>query len=149
MTYLVSYCIYTAATVNVYEIKLSDKAISQAAAVKLSNSLRLLESEVKQTPGISRSISIIKDQLRTWDGDKVDSDAQEENLNRTYYETPELSSGHPHLAQSAQNIPWLLDPAIQDPISDYDFMDIGGGFQPSSFHWTLDNTWDINSYSAL
>jgi hypothetical protein len=66
MTYLVSYCVYTAATINVHEIKSPDESVSQAAATRLSVSLNVLESEARQTPGVRRSIDIIKRQLRSF-----------------------------------------------------------------------------------
>src|SRR5690348_7697738 len=67
MTFLVSYCIYTTATINVMEIKSTEEGDAAAAAVanRLSVSLKVLEQEVKQTPGIHRSVDIIKGQLRT------------------------------------------------------------------------------------
>lgn len=64
-TYLVSYCVYTAATIDVYDIKSHDEAAAAAAAGRLAITLKMLESEARQTPGIRRSIDIIKAQLRT------------------------------------------------------------------------------------
>ena len=66
MTYLVSYCVYTAATVNIEEIKSSSLHDKQNAAKRLAVTLKILESEVKQTPGIRRSVDIIRQQLRSW-----------------------------------------------------------------------------------
>lgn len=66
MTYLVSYCVYTAATVDVHEMKSLDTQRRQEATKRLAVSLQILESESRQTPGIRRSIDIIKRQLRTW-----------------------------------------------------------------------------------
>lgn len=64
MTYLVSYCVYTAATIDVYEMRTQQGAQArELAASRLSVSLRILESEARQTPGIRRSIDIIKRQL--------------------------------------------------------------------------------------
>ena len=65
LTYLVSYCVYTAATIDVCEIESDDETAAAAAAQRLSVTLRMLESEARQTPGIKRSIEIIKTQLRT------------------------------------------------------------------------------------
>jgi hypothetical protein len=62
---LVSYCVYTAATIDVYDIKSHDDAAATAAAGRLAITLKMLESEAKQTPGIRRSIDIIKAQLQT------------------------------------------------------------------------------------
>ncbi|CZR55072.1 uncharacterized protein PAC_04958 [Phialocephala subalpina] len=64
-TYLVSYCVYTAATIDVCEIKNQDDTAAAAAAERLSITVNMLESEARQTPGIKRSIEIVKTQLRT------------------------------------------------------------------------------------
>lgn len=66
MTYLISYCVYSAATVDVGEMRSPIQADREAAAARLGVSLRILESEARQTPGVRRSIDIIKRQLRTW-----------------------------------------------------------------------------------
>ena len=65
MTYLVSYYIYTTAIINVIEIKSMDDGDLTTAATRLSLSLEALEKEVRQTPGVHRSVDIIKDQLRS------------------------------------------------------------------------------------
>lgn len=62
-TYLVSYCVYTAATIDIQEIRHEEPALAQAAANRLSTTLKMLETEAKQTPGIKRSIDIIKSHL--------------------------------------------------------------------------------------
>lgn len=62
-TYLVSYCVYTAATIDIQEIRHEDPALAQAAAGRLATTLKMLETEAKQTPGIKRSIDIIKSHL--------------------------------------------------------------------------------------
>ncbi|KAK6210519.1 hypothetical protein LQW54_006127 [Pestalotiopsis sp. IQ-011] len=62
-TYLTSYCVYTAATIEVLQVQNSSKDISAAAAQRLSTTLRMQEPEVAQTPGIRRSVDIIKAQL--------------------------------------------------------------------------------------
>lgn len=59
-SYLVSYCVYTAATIDVRLIHHEDKGLAQEAADRLVITLRMLETEVKQTPGIKRSIDIIR-----------------------------------------------------------------------------------------
>ncbi|KAJ5100572.1 hypothetical protein N7456_006624 [Penicillium angulare] len=65
-TYLVSYCVYTAATIDIQQIRHEDHAIATAAAKRLSTTLKMLESEAQQTPGIKRSIDIIKSHLNQW-----------------------------------------------------------------------------------
>ena len=62
-TYLVSYCVYTAATVDIQQIRHEDTQLAAAAANRLSTTLKMLESEARQTPGIKRSIDIIKSHL--------------------------------------------------------------------------------------
>lgn len=64
-TYLVSYCVYTAATVDAFLIKGTDKQSAAEAARRLVVTLKMLESEARQTPGMQRSIEIIKARLRT------------------------------------------------------------------------------------
>ncbi|OOO06306.1 hypothetical protein OAory_01019670 [Aspergillus oryzae] len=62
-SYLVSYCVYTAATIDVRLARHEDKAIAEMATGRLAITLRMLETEVKQTPGIRRSIEIIRSQI--------------------------------------------------------------------------------------
>lgn len=62
-TYLLSYCVYTAATVEVKQAIHPDPIVSQMAIECLATTLAMLEEEVKQTPGIRRSIDIIKMRL--------------------------------------------------------------------------------------
>ncbi|KAK4936287.1 hypothetical protein LTR10_022815 [Elasticomyces elasticus] len=63
-TYLLSYCVYTAATIEVKQVGDPDPAISQAAVERLATTLAMLEEEAKQTPGIRRSIEIIRIRLQ-------------------------------------------------------------------------------------
>lgn len=63
MTYMVSYCVYTAATVDAYEMRVSDGDARAEAAERLSAALRVLEGEARQTPGIRRSLDTIRRQL--------------------------------------------------------------------------------------
>lgn len=62
-TYLVSYCVYTAATIDIQQIQHEDPSLASAAAHRLSTTLKMLESEARQTPGIKRSTEIIKSHL--------------------------------------------------------------------------------------
>jgi hypothetical protein len=62
-SYLISYCVYTAATIDVRLVHHEDKGLAQNAADRLVITLRMLETEVKQTPGIKRSIDIIRSHL--------------------------------------------------------------------------------------
>lgn len=67
MTYLVSYCVYTAATINVYDMKNAEESKRGEVAGRLNISLQILESEARQTPGVRRSVDIIKSLLSTWE----------------------------------------------------------------------------------
>lgn len=62
-TYLLSYCVYTAATIEVKQVSDPDLSISQAAVQRLATTLAMLEEEARQTPGIRRSVEIIKARL--------------------------------------------------------------------------------------
>ncbi|KAL4928304.1 uncharacterized protein BDV17DRAFT_291794 [Aspergillus undulatus] len=62
-SYLVSYCVYLAATIDVQLMKHEDRTVSEMAADRLVVTLQMLETEVKQTPGIRRSIEIIRSHL--------------------------------------------------------------------------------------
>ena len=68
MTYLVSYCGYTAAAVDVSEMTSEDSQARNDAATRLSVALKVLKTEARQTPGIRRSIGIIKRRLSTGRG---------------------------------------------------------------------------------
>lgn len=68
MTYLVSYCGYTAAAVDVSEMTSEDSQARNDAATRLSVALKVLETEARQTPSIRRSIGIIKRRLSTGRG---------------------------------------------------------------------------------
>ncbi|KAL3480560.1 fungal-specific transcription factor domain-containing protein [Aspergillus californicus] len=62
-SYLVSYCVYTAATIDVRLMQHADRTVAEMAADRLTITLKMLETEVKQTPGIKRSIEIIRSNL--------------------------------------------------------------------------------------
>ncbi|KAI9928606.1 hypothetical protein MW887_001821 [Aspergillus wentii] len=64
-SYLISYCVYTAATIDVRLARHDDASLAETAANRLAVTLRMLETEVKQTPGIRRSIEIIRSQMGT------------------------------------------------------------------------------------
>ena len=151
MTYLVSYCVYTAATIEVELMKSTVWEKRVAATGRLTTSLQILENEARQTPGISRSIEIIKSQLRTW--------TPNVNHQAPVQQIPEQASLGPapdhrrSLAaatletlpeQPAEQVPrpdTLSPSATQD--LDYDwsyveFMDTGAGFQQNAFAWPAD-----------
>ncbi|KIW06066.1 uncharacterized protein PV09_03238 [Verruconis gallopava] len=63
-TYLISYCIYTAATVDIALLRVGDDEQRHVASLRLRSALEIIESESRQAPGIKRSVDIIKRQLR-------------------------------------------------------------------------------------
>ncbi|KAI9900107.1 hypothetical protein N3K66_004369 [Trichothecium roseum] len=63
-SYLISYCVYTAATIEVQQVHDRDPAASARATDRLCTILKMLETEAKQTPGIRRSVDIIKSRLK-------------------------------------------------------------------------------------
>ena len=62
-THLLSYCVYTAATVDVQGMQSKDQAEAQAAMERLNITLHMLDTEAEQTPGIRKSVDIIRDQI--------------------------------------------------------------------------------------
>lgn len=65
-TYLISYCVYTAATVEVHEVNCGTRKAAEMAAKRLATTVNMLETEARQTPGVRRSVEIIRSQLRLW-----------------------------------------------------------------------------------
>lgn len=107
-SYLVSYCVYTAATIDVRLVRHGDESLAETAANRLAITLRMLETEVKQTPGIKRSIEIIRSQ--------IDGPWRPKAQN-----VPESSSRAPHIREKPAGMP--LDsitsvlPGIESPPS--------------------------------
>ena len=66
MTYQVSYCIFTAATVEAFVIKNPDPHKATEAAKRLGDAMRVLHHETKHTPGISQSLDTIRRRLANW-----------------------------------------------------------------------------------
>lgn len=62
-TYLLSYCVYTAATIEVEQASNENAVTARAAIERLATTLAMLEHEAKQTPGIRRSVDIINGRL--------------------------------------------------------------------------------------
>lgn len=66
MTYQVSYCIYTAATVETEELKrASTQKEREDAAARLAAAFRILQQEASHTPGSGRSLDTIRRLLST------------------------------------------------------------------------------------
>ncbi|KAH8894379.1 hypothetical protein GQ53DRAFT_717109 [Thozetella sp. PMI_491] len=75
-TYLTSYCVYTAATIEVQQVRHPDPQVSAAAIERLATTLKMMEVECSQTPGIRRSRDIIKAQLDAQTASDLDHEQQ-------------------------------------------------------------------------
>ena len=67
-TYLLSYCVYTAATIEINEIRSADREIAASAMERLKVTLQMLEAEASQTPGIRSSVDIIRSRIHRQSG---------------------------------------------------------------------------------
>lgn len=159
-TYLLSYCVYTAATIEVKQVGDPDPAISQAAVERLATTLAMLEEEARQTPGIRRSIEIIRMRLQK---QRQSSQTVEVTSDQQELISPALMSpfpagagdlGAPQLQYEAfvgdppnadahgdNGIP-TMDALSQWPVIEGSFdlwniptPDVGGGFVPDSLSW--------------
>lgn len=151
-TFLTSYCVYTTATINVLEIKSLDGQDPSAVAARLSVALKVLEREVKQTPGIHRSVDIIKSQLRS-------NTIPPRPSAREVYDKPTgslngVASSSITLTASQVSPPIDMNVSTDQAQLDYNLdegpsnlldmewnsWDIAGGFQPDSYRWTANDT---------
>lgn len=64
-TYLISYCVYTAATVDIGFIRIGTEEQRHGAALRLRAAIKILEAEGRQTPGIKKSVDTIKKQIKS------------------------------------------------------------------------------------
>lgn len=87
-TYLLSYCVYTAATIDVHLAGDQDHSVSTAAKARLVTTLKMLDGQAKQTPGVRRSIDIIKSRLGQLDSHSLQP--------RVHQGTVVASSDHLH-----------------------------------------------------
>lgn len=71
-SYLLSYCFQTAATINLQQIVDPNTQRSPAAAERLATSLSTLQTEDKETPGVSWSSDTVKLRLGLRHHDNVD-----------------------------------------------------------------------------
>lgn len=153
-TYLLSYCVYTAATVEVEQAGNRDPMIAQVAIKRLATTLAMLEDEAKQTPGIRRSVDIIKARLgrvspRTRDSLLVPHHSQSEPLNGLasprdqlqYQMADTVVSSHGVTAygqvpaqSNAYPLSWL-NPNLSSQTEDFFTPDVGGGFVPDTLSW--------------
>ncbi|KAK5105677.1 hypothetical protein LTR62_002489 [Meristemomyces frigidus] len=163
MTYLVSYCVYTAATVDVAEMSSPDVTARSRAATRLGVALRLLEGEAKQTRSMRSSVDIIKRRLAADSNSeghsrskrRVVASRAEMPVSRIDNGEPLSRSLHLGLAMSGVDANPLNSGTlqahanddslgIQEQVEQYDDtwdivgFDLEAGFQPDSFAWDLD-----------
>lgn len=62
-THLLSYCVYTAATIDVQGMQSTDPVEARQATERLEVMLRMLDTEAEQLPGVRRSVDIIRGQI--------------------------------------------------------------------------------------
>lgn len=80
MTYQVSYCIFIAATVEAYGMKLLAPEPAREAAKRLKAAIQILEDETRHTPGISRSLDTIRRRLAIWKPREAESSGTHHDL---------------------------------------------------------------------
>lgn len=156
MTYQVSYCVYTAATVDVLDMRRSEAGVRIDAARRLGMAVRTLQEEAKHTPGSGRSLDTIRRQLTVWEvsappdtsqqepcgGSAANraGDAQPLGLNRA--EEPRASP-HPVASDVGNGGPQANNEGASGFLSRYQspftfgMLDTGAGFHPDSFPWDM------------
>jgi hypothetical protein len=157
-SYLVSYCVYTAATIDVRLMRHDDKTIAEMAANRLVITLQMLETEAKQTPGIRRSIEIIRSHLNPqWFSEsRGQSDRQPQShttaLSQHQQRTPPPTleeqsvptpSIHSTVGESSdlplfETMQAFINPELPIETSwlGWNLDDFGGGFVPDMAHWS-------------
>jgi len=90
-TYLISYCVYTAATIELQEMRHGSRESADKAAKRLATTLSMLETEARQTPGVKRSVDIIRSQLDT----RRPNDEQQPNRKRGRSQTKQVQEPGP------------------------------------------------------
>lgn len=153
-TYLLSYCVYTAATVEVDQAGNADPAVAQLAIKRLATTLMMLEDEARQTPGIRRSVDIIKARLSrlsfetrhvllasaqsrielSGDHNPLPDELQHQTV------VPSASSGHIMVHEQelehffVNQLPWS-EPDLPAQSQDFLTPDVGVGFVPDILSW--------------
>ncbi|RKL39248.1 hypothetical protein BFJ72_g6720 [Fusarium proliferatum] len=166
MTYQVSYCVYTAATVDVLDMRRSEAEARIEAARRLGMAVRTLQEEAKHTPGSGRSLDTIRRQLTVWEvsrtpnasanrplgtyGGNAAFEIQQAGQERGEQSSTNVATPQPlHVSQ----IPLAADFGVtgaqgvnegvsgfmsryQSPFS-FGMLDTGAGFHPDSFPWDM------------
>ena len=153
-TYLLSYCVYTAATIEVQLLRDPDAAVASAAAERLTTTLSMLEVEAEQTPGIRKSVDIIRLQIRSMpkhhrvieEGQYQPSSPMSnedvvgiETGNGTNPSSASLSGYQPEHANQQSVDFGVFDEHEDMPWSEWNLFDISGGFPLYD-----DSTWPTN-----
>ncbi|PLB53497.1 hypothetical protein P170DRAFT_400774 [Aspergillus steynii IBT 23096] len=140
-SYLVSYCVYTAATIDVRLMRHEDRTIADTAADRLTVTLRMLETEVKQTPGIRRSTEIIRSHL---DNPANDMGPQPEGRGDPCHSPSAVQDQSvdtvtdPSDLSVMDGLPFIMDAPMEmtPAMMDWGVDDSGGGFVPNMAYWT-------------
>ncbi|KAL4894302.1 hypothetical protein BDV59DRAFT_192640 [Aspergillus ambiguus] len=136
-SYLVSYCVYTAATIDVRLARHDDKELADMATSRLVVTLRMLETEVKQTPGIKRSIEIIRSQIGAPLASNLQPSPPPAILDTSLYgSSAEAVTGLSQLPLSESSTNGLdTNPTLEQDWVDWFMDDSGGGFVPDMAYW--------------
>ncbi|KAI0195530.1 hypothetical protein F4808DRAFT_328695 [Astrocystis sublimbata] len=162
MTYQVSYCIFTAATVEVDEMTRADQEAATQAAQRLGMAIRALDDESKNTPSIGRSLDTIRRRLAT--RVSATKPAAQPSLARGDASNGGVASAQPttlpavldanNTAEHSSFVDTVLsrDETPQEPpllnslstntleeMSGFSRIDTNAGFHPDAFPWRL---WD-------
>lgn len=165
MTYQVSYCVFTAASVDAYAIKtLCGDGVHEAVR-RLGDAMRVLQNEERHTPGIGRTLSTIRRQLATWKSERKVRTRGEGNASFNTPAVGDQTATELHQAQRtrlteglhAGQKPTPAQPPGEAPQELFDYflgsgsqtltgpafggIDTGAGFHPDAFPWSvIDNT---------
>lgn len=153
-TYLLSYCVYTAATVELKQVSDSNISVANAAKSRLATTLAMLEEEARQTPGIRRSVDIIKSRLGQQEMLITNASTSQEHSHNGAMNPSSATSLRSELSdnllsdraeaqvsitvdgdtQMSQTT--LIDmPQWYDPVLNFPTPDVGGGFVPDIPSW--------------
>ncbi|KAF9760802.1 hypothetical protein IL306_004112 [Fusarium sp. DS 682] len=166
MTYQVSYCVYTAATVDVLDMRRSEAGARIDAARRLGMAVRTLQEEAKHTPGSGRSLDTIRRQLTVWEVSAPLDTTQQETRGgfgaNSAVETQPLGFGRaeeprtrltsvqplqpsqiPLASDFGNSGPQAINEGASGFLSRYQspfslgMLDTGAGFHPDSFPWDM------------
>lgn len=165
MTYQVSYCVFTAASVDAYAIKRSCGDGVHEAVIRLGDAMRVLQNEERHTPGIGRTLSTIRRQLATWKSEKKVRTRGEGNVSFNTLAAGDQTAAELHPAQSTRLTEGVqtaqesstAQPPGEAPQEFFDYfmgsgsqmltgpafggIDTGAGFHPDAFPWSvMDNS---------